>query len=224
MMVLHHRTMQERDRFVLSKGHAAGALYVTLWSMGKISEDKLQSFCKDDTELPGHPSGTAIPNLLFSTGSLGHGPSLASGLAVAARHQNSGRRIYCLCSDGEWQEGSNWEALIFAVHQKLGNLTLLVDQNGWQGFGSTEEVISCSDLGSRFEAFGAHVIRVNGHDPKALEAALSQPETTAPTVILMDTVKGHRLHFSNTLESHYVPLTPEQYAHACDTLTDGGDV
>ncbi len=163
LIVLFHSILQASDRFILSKGHSAGALYATLWSVGKLTDDALNTFCKDNTLLPAHPSGTGIPDLLFSTGSLGHGPSLAAGLALAARYQNKNRHIYCLCSDGEWQEGSCWEAIIFAVHQKLGNLTILIDQNLLQGFGSTHEVISCEDLHQRLASFGANVISIDGH-------------------------------------------------------------
>ena len=128
LVTLYHTVMQPEDRFILSKGHSAGALYVTLWSLGKLTDLDLETFSKDNTLLPGHPSGTGIPDLLFSTGSLGHGPSLAAGLALAAKHQNSDRQIYCLCSDGEWQEGSCWEALAFSVHHQLNNLTIIIDQ------------------------------------------------------------------------------------------------
>lgn len=169
--MLHHRVLQAQDRFILSKGHAAGALYVSLWSLGLLTDDDLLTFGQDASRLPGHPSGTGIPGL-FSTGSLGHGPALAAGLALAARMQDSQRRVYCLCSDSEWQEGSCWEALTFAVHQRLDNLTIMVDQNGLPGFGTTQEVISCSDLSPRLLAFGAHVVRVDGHDTQALQSTL----------------------------------------------------
>ena len=124
LMTLHHLVIDPEDRFILSKGHSAGALYVTLWSLEKLKDSDLDTFCKDNTILPGHPSGTKIPGLLFPTGSLGHGPSLAAGLAIAAKHTNSDHHIYCLCSDGEWQEGSCWEALAFSVHHQLNNLTI----------------------------------------------------------------------------------------------------
>ncbi|MBN6150358.1 transketolase [Xanthomonas sp. AmX2] len=214
LLVLHHRVLQAQDRFILSKGHAAGALYVTLWSLGLLTDDDLLTFGQDASRLPGHPSGTGIPGLLFSTGSLGHGPSLAAGLALAARMQDSQRRVYCLCSDGEWQEGSCWEALTFAVHQRLDNLTIMVDQNGLQGFGTTQEVISCSDLSPRLLAFGAHVVRVDGHDTQALQSALMTRLSGAPTVLVMDTVKGRGAHYAGLLESHYLPLTQNQYDQA----------
>ena len=215
LIVLHHVVMQSCDRFLLSKGHSAGALYTTLWSLGKLSEDILSTFTADDTLLPGHPSGCGIPELLFPTGSLGHGPSLAAGLALAARHQDSGRHVYCLCSDGEWQEGACWEALTFAVHQQLGNLTIIIDQNGLQGFGSTEEVISCGDLTSRIKSFGASVQHIDGHNLAQVATALKHVSGNRPTVLIMDTIKGRGTHFSGKVESHYLPLSHEQYFLAC---------
>jgi transketolase len=210
LIVLFHNIMGEADRFVLSKGHSAGALYATLWSMGKLSDEHLNTFCKDDSELPGHPSGTGVPGLMFPTGSLGHGPSLSAGLALAAKKQKSGRMIFCLCSDGEWQEGSCWEALIFAVHNRLDNLTIMIDQNKLQGFGTTEEVISCGDLQPRLSAFGANVISCDGHNPEAILQAL-ESSTTGPKIILLNTKKGRGTLYENKMESHYLPLTPENF-------------
>lgn len=215
LMTLHHLVMKPDDRFILSKGHAAGALYVTLWSLGKLDDSDLETFSKDNTLLPGHPSGAGIPNLLFSTGSLGHGPSLAAGLALAAKHQGSDRQIYCLCSDGEWQEGSCWEALIFSVHHQLDNLTLIIDQNGLQGFGTTEEIISCSDLTPRISSFGAYVQRIDGHNYLDIKEALENKSLKKPTLLILDTVKGKGLHYEGKMESHYLPLSEEQYRMAC---------
>jgi transketolase len=208
LFVLFQLIFNKEDRFVLSKGHAAGALYTVLWSLGKISNAELATFCKNDTKFPGHPSGTGIPGLLFPTGSLGHGPSLSAGLAMAAKKQKSGRKVYCLCSDGEWQEGSCWEALIFAVHHNLDNLTILIDQNKLQGFGSTEEVISCENLEQRIASFGANVLSCDGHDHEAILHTLECP-TTLPKIILLNTVKGKGTLYENKIESHYLPLTPE---------------
>lgn len=222
IMTLHHLVMRQDDRFVLSKGHSAGALYVTLWSLGKLSDADLSTFTLDDTLLPGHPSGNGIPGLMFSTGSLGHGPSLSAGLALAARHRKQSHRVFCLCSDGEWQEGSCWEALVFSVHQRLENLSILIDQNGLQGFGRTSDVISCDDLGPRITAFGACVRRADGHDPAAIVDALARPEHGVPVVLILDTVKGRGLHFENRLESHYLPLTSAQYMAARNILEKKG--
>lgn len=210
LYVLFHNILGASDRFVLSKGHSAGALYATLWSVGKLSDQDLETFCKDDSKLPGHPSGTGIPGLMFPTGSLGHGPSLSAGLALAAKKQKSGRRVFCLCSDGEWQEGSCWEALIFAVHHRLDNLTILIDQNKLQGFGTTEEVTSCGDLQPRLSAFGADVISCDGHNSEAILQAL-ESGTTGPRIILLNTKKGRGTLYENKMESHYLPLSMENF-------------
>ena len=207
LMVLYHRTMTPEDRFILSKGHSAGAWYAVLWSKGLLSSERLDSFSCDGG-LPGHPSGADIPGLLFPTGSLGHGPSLANGLALAARRQGAKRRVFCLCSDGEWQEGSNWEALIFMVRHNL-DLTLVIDQNGWQGFGRTREVAGFDDLQARLAAFGLPVDRCPGHDLEALAQALA-PRPEGPRAVILDTVKGRGLaEFEDRLESHYLPPSPE---------------
>jgi transketolase len=218
MMTLHHFVMKPADRFILSKGHSAGALYVTLWSLGKLKDSDLECFSKDNTHLPGHPSGAGIPGLLFSTGSLGHGPSLAAGLALAAKHQGSDRHIYCLCSDGEWQEGSCWEALAFSVHHQLNNLTIIIDQNGLQGFGTTEEVISCNDLNPRILSFGAHVQRIDGHNFSEIKNSLENRSLNKPNLLILDTVKGKGLHFEGEMESHYLPLSVDQYHTACSKI------
>ncbi|MEH6627066.1 MAG: 1-deoxy-D-xylulose-5-phosphate synthase N-terminal domain-containing protein [Motiliproteus sp.] len=214
IMILHHLVMKPGDQFLLSKGHSAGALYITLWSLGKLFDSDLESFSKDNTLLPGHPSGEGIPDLLFSTGSLGHGPSLASGLALAAKYKNSDHQVYCLCSDGEWQEGSCWEALTFAIHQKLNNLTIIIDQNGLQGFGKTKDVISCGDLTTRISAFGANVQRVSGHDPLEIKKSLEETSLDMPNVLILDTVKGNGTHFEGEMQSHYLPLSEEQFQAA----------
>jgi transketolase len=221
LMVLHHLVMRPEDRFLLSKGHAAGALYVTLWSLGKLGDQCLEEFCQDDSPLPGHPCGQGIPDLLFSTGSLGHGPSLAAGLALAARHRQSDRRVFCLCSDGEWQEGSCWEALIFSVHHRLANLTFIIDQNGLQGFGKTTEIISCGDLTDRISAFGPDVRHVDGHNYCALREAFVTPSPERPTVVIMDTIKGNGLDSAGRVESHYLPLSAEEYDRVCGLIDAG---
>lgn len=219
LVVLFHHVLTPSDRFILSKGHAAAALYVTLWSRGLVSDQQLETFCEDDTLLAAHPSGAGVPGVMFPTGSLGHGPSLAAGLALAARHQASGRQIYCLCSDGEWQEGSCWEALTFAVHHRLENLTLVIDQNGLQAFGTTAEVISCSDLAPRIASFGACVVSADGHDVADLQRGFSTSGAGRPRVILLATTKGRGTALENTVASHYWPLTAEQFEAALGALS-----
>lgn len=216
LIALHHALMRPDDRFILSKGHSAAALYVTLWSQGLLDEKVLQSFGQDGSPLPGHPSGDKIPGLQFPTGSLGHGPSLAAGLALAARLQRTGRHIWCLCSDGEWQEGSCWEALVFAVHHKLDNLSLLIDQNGLQGFGSTAEVASISDLTPRFSAFGAFASLVDGHDQPAIIAAAAERRAKVPRILVLQTIKGRGTGRAGTVASHYLPPSDEEYRRLMD--------
>lgn len=218
LVTLYHRVMGPEDRFILSKGHSAGALYATLWSLGRLTDADLKTFSQDNSLLPGHPSGSGIPGLMFSTGSLGHGPSLAAGLALAARHRGLEHQVFCLCSDGEWQEGSCWEALNFAIHHRLENLVVLIDQNGLQGFGRTADVISCEDLSQRLSAFGADVQKIDGHDPDAITKAIAKSPNGVPRVLVLETIKGRGLHFENKLESHYLPLSAGDYAAARSIL------
>jgi transketolase len=218
MMVLHHEIMGKHDRFILSKGHSAGAYYVTLWSLGLITESELATFHKDDTRLSGHPPARGIPQILFSTGSLGHGLSLAAGLGLAARLKGEVHRIFCLTSDGEWQEGSTIEALVFACHHRLSNLTILVDHNGLQGFGSTAEIAAMDPLSDILSGYNIDLRRCNGHDLQALRDTVS-PSSNRPLLVIMDTCKGHGVpDFEGRMESHYLPLTELQYQAAIGRL------
>jgi len=218
LMVLHHRVLGPNDRFVLSKGHSAGALYVTLWSKGFLTDADLQTFHKDGTQLSGHPSPNWRDEIPFATGSLGHGVSLAVGLALGKRLQGEPGRVFCLTSDGEWQEGSNWEALIFAAHQKTAPLTLLVDWNGLQGFGTTEEVAGLGSLKSRFESFGVPTLELDGHDPVGLENRLAEP-ANGPRAFILKTQKGRGVSFmEDKMEWHYLPLQEDQYRQALQEL------
>jgi transketolase len=221
MMVVHHELMGESDRFVLSKGHAAGAYYVTLWSLGLIADWELSTFHQENTRLPAHPPARGLPPILFSTGSLGHGLSLAAGLALAARLKGESHRVFCLTSDGEWQEGSTFEALIFACHHKLSNLTILVDHNGLQGFGTTAEVASMDPLSHKLAGFDVDLRRCDGHDLQALRDNLA-PSGGLPVLVIMRTRKGNGVpDFEGLLESHYLPLTERQYRAAIARL--GGE-
>lgn len=213
LLVLHHAIMGQDDKFLLSKGHSAGALYVALWSAGRVTDSDLRSFHQDGTRFSGHPSPNHLPDIPFATGSLGHGLSLASGLALAKQIKQEPGRVYCLTSDGEWQEGSTWEALIFAAHRHLP-LSVIVDSNGWQGFGAVSQVAGMGSLADKFAAFGVPPLSVNGHDLGALTDALSHPPGGVQ-VVLARTVKGRGVTFlEDKLESHYLPLTHEQYEQA----------
>ncbi len=214
MLLLHLHIMQEDDLFVLSKGHSAGALYISLWAAGKISESQLREFHGDDTQLAGHPPPRWLPEIPVATGSLGHGFPVSCGIALARKIRNRSGRIYCLMSDGEWQEGSNWEALIFAAHQQLDNLTVLVDVNGLQGFGTTAEVASMTDLLQRLQGFGVSASEIDGHDHHALESVLRRPPAGFE-VILLRTIKGKGVGFmENSLSWHYLPMSKEHYRSA----------
>jgi transketolase len=215
LLVLHHDVLGADDRFVLSKGHAAGALYVTLWSAGRLADEELATFHKDNTRLSGHPPASGLPEVAFATGSLGHGFGLACGMALALKLSGRPGRVFCVTSDGEWNEGSTWEALHFAAHHRLDNLTTIVDMNGLQGFGSTEEVCDLGPLRDRIPARQVDVDEVDGHDLTALQQSLGRLSTGLPRVVLARTHKGHGLSFAqDRMEWHYLPLSAEQYARA----------
>lgn len=218
MLVVFHNILRTQDRFILSKGHSAGALYTALWSVGRLQDADLDTFHKDGTLLAGHPPCQGIPDIPFATGSLGHGLSLASGTAMGMKLQHQDARVICLTSDGEWQEGSTWEALIFACHQQLKNLTILVDHNGLQGFGSTKDVASMSPLWDKLQGFNADITVMDGHDIEALDQALRQPQDKV-RIIILKTVKGHGVSFmADKMEWHYLPLSEVQYQRAMAEL------
>lgn len=223
LLYLHHYALQPEDQFILSKGHAAGALYVTLWTLGRLTDEELRQFHRNDTRLSGHPPAAGLPDVLFATGSLGHGVSLASGLALAKRLKGEGGRVFCLTSDGEWNEGSNWEAIIFARQQQLDNLSVIVDLNGLQGFGSTREVADLSSLAEKFFAFGLSVQEIDGHGVHAMRRALDPDRfglcEPGPEAIVAATRKGCGVSFmEDRMEWHYLPLSEEQYLQAIEEV------
>lgn len=215
LLTLFHDVLTPNDQFILSKGHAAGALYVTLWSVGRLSDDDLRQFHKDNTLLSGHPPANGISEILFATGSLGHGLGLACGLALGKQLRGEAGRIFCLTSDGEWNEGSCWESLIFAAHRQLKNLVFLVDNNGLQGFGRTSEVAHLDPLVERFQAFNVTAKEIPGHDASAISSAIAEPSERFPLVLVAKTVKGSGISFmENCLDWHYLPMTEQQYTLA----------
>jgi transketolase len=214
MLVIFHEFLDEKDIFILSKGHSAGALYIALWSIGKLAAEDLKLFHKDNTLLAGHPPANGIPGVSFATGSLGHGLSLAAGTALAFNLKRQNSRVYCVTSDGEWQEGSTWEALIFACHRRLSNLTILVDHNKLQGFGSTEEVASMAPLWEKLSGFDVDIQVINGHELDEIRSSLSL-KSTRPRIVVLKTVKGHGVSFmEHQMKWHYLPLTTEQFETA----------
>jgi transketolase len=218
MLVVFHEFITVSDRFMLSKGHSAGALYTALWSVGRLSNEDLRTFHRDGTLLAGHPPASGIPDISFATGSLGHGLSLAAGTALAWKLQNRSGRVICLTSDGEWQEGSTWEALIFACHHRLDNLTVMIDHNGLQGFGRVDEVTSMSPVWEKVVGYNADVTIIDGHDMIAIRNALRK-STCRLHLIFLQTVKGHGVEFmEDRMEWHYLPMSEEQYRRAIANL------
>lgn len=218
MLRLHAEIMTDDDIFVLSKGHSAGALYISLWATGLLDDEDLRTFHKNGTRLAGHPVAHWHPRVAFATGSLGHGLGLASGVALARRLRGEAGAVYCMLSDGECQEGSIWEAAMFARHNRLSNLVILVDANGLQGFGSTDDVASLEPLAARFESFGLTVREIDGHSGPALRQALdARPEV--PLVIILRTVKGRGVPFmEGRMEWHYLALDEDQYRSALEAV------
>jgi transketolase len=203
----------DRDRFVLSKGHAALALYAALHEAGRISREQLDGYCGDDTLLGTHPEHE-LAGLDFSSGSLGHGLSIGAGAALAARMQGSRRCAFVLVSDAECNEGSLWEAVMFAAHHRLGNLTAVVDANGQQALGHTREVLDLEPLAARFEAFGWDAVEVDGHDVDALASALGHVGDR-PRVVIARTTFGKGVSFMESLVKwHYWPMSDAEYKQA----------
>jgi len=214
----------ERDRFVLSKGHAALGLYAALAATGRIDHELLQTYCGEGSMLGAHPEHV-LPGVDFSTGSLGQGLSIATGAALAARRQGSPRRVFALLSDAECNEGSIWEAAMFAAHHQLANLVALIDVNGQQALGYTSDVLDPGPPASaRWAAFGWDVHEVDGTDPNAIAAALRSLDTRSgpPHVLLARTVFGRGVSFMESrIEWHYLPLEPETHRQAVTELEAG---
>ncbi len=214
----------ERDRFVLSKGHAALALYAALAATGRLDRELLSTYCGEGSMLGAHPEHV-LPGVDFSTGSLGQGLSIATGAALAARRQGSPRRVFALLSDAETNEGSIWEAAMFAAHHRLANLVALIDMNGQQALGYTRDVLDPGPpAAARWEAFGWDVHEVDGTDPDAIAAAIGALDLRSgpPHVLLAQTVFGRGVSFMESrIEWHYLPLEAETHRQAVDELETG---
>ncbi len=214
---------EDRDRFILSKGHSCAALYATLALRGFFSEEILESYCQDDGRLPGHATMHCVPGVEVSTGSLGHGLAIGSGMAIAAKRANQKYRVFALLSDGECDEGSVWEAAMFAGHHKLDNLTAVIDRNRIQAFGSTDQVLDLEPLADKWTAFGWAVRKIDGHDYVQIEETLADVpfEPKKPSAIIAQTIKGKGVSFmENKLAWHYKSPNAEQLAQALAELGD----
>jgi transketolase len=218
MLVTWIDVKKTEDTFILSKGHSAGALYIALWTKGLLNDEDIRSFHMDATILTGHPSANSIESIAFATGSLGHGLSLAAGTALAKKLKNDTSFVYCLMSDGEWQEGSTWEALIFLSHHKLKNLIIMIDQNGLQGFGGTEQIASLNFIHRKLTDFKIDILNIDGHDTNQIYDALIR-QGELPRIIILNTIKGKGVSFmENKMEWHYLPLNKQQYDQAFNEI------
>lgn len=230
LTVLYFHTMRhdpsnphwdERDKFVLSKGHAAPALYACLAQAGYFPLEDLKNLRRLGSHLQGHPDMNKTPGVDVCTGSLGQGLSQAVGLALAARLAGRSARTYCLLGDGEVQEGQIWEAAMAAPHYQLDNLCIIIDQNGLQIDGEVAKVMNVGPLGPKFLAFNWHVLEVDGHDIEAIAQALENAEETKgkPTAIIARTVKGKGVpFFEHKASYHGVPPSDSELSQALEHL------
>ncbi|MBF0502008.1 MAG: transketolase [Candidatus Riflebacteria bacterium] len=220
---LPSRRDPDRDRFILSKGHAALALYAAFRILGWIDEEKINTYCCDSSLLGVHPEH-ALPGVDFCSGSLGMGLSIGVGSAVGGKLGNSSRRVFVLLSDAECNEGSVWEAAMFAAHHRLDNLVALIDLNGQQAFGKTKDVLDLHPLNKKWEAFGWHVREVDGHDCQALAQAMGKASAHAdkPAVLICQTTFGKGVSFmEGQIPWHYLPMNEQQFAQALREIESG---
>jgi transketolase len=209
-----------RDRFILSKGHSAGALYATLAHCGFFPVGELETFAQPLSPLNGHPNRTKVPGVETNTGPLGHGFPVAVGCALAARLTGSGSRTFVVLGDGELQEGSNWEAAMTASHYRLSDLTAVVDRNRLQQGASTEETKELEPLADKWVSFGFEVRVVNGHDHAELYSALKPAGGERPVCVIANTVKGRGVSFmEDRVEWHHKVPSADQVVAAREELT-----
>lgn len=221
--VLHYRPADPkwdgRDRLIMSKGHAGAALYAALAECGFFPVEELKTYYRNDSRLSGHISHK-VPGVDLSTGSLGHGLGVAVGMAIAARQDDKGHRVFAILGDGECNEGSVWEAVQAGANFELGNLTAIVDHNHMQSLDYCQRTLYSGEMAEKWSAFGWRVIQVDGHDHAALRAALAPSQCGKPTVVIAHTVKGHRIPFmERDILWHYrFPHTGWEYDCAVNAL------
>ena len=219
---LAHPDDADRDRFVLSKGHAALALYAALHECGRLTQEQLSTFCTDVSPLGAHPEHM-LDGIDFSTGSLGQGLSIATGAALAARLQGSKRTVYVVISDAECNEGSLWEAAMFAAHHHLANLVAIVDVNRQQAFGYTRDVLDLDPLSARWGAFGWDVREVDGHDVEEISATMNgaRKDDGPPHVLLATTTFGKGVSYMESkIKWHYFPMSDDEFAAALQEIEE----
>jgi len=212
---------EKRDRFILSKGHAGAGVYAALAETGFFSVDMLKDHYKNGSIFSGHVSHKGVPGVEISTGSLGHGLGVSAGMAYAANLAKQDHRTYVLLSDGECDEGSNWEAILFASHHKLANLTVIIDYNKLQSLKTTEETLALEPFASKWDSFGWDVVEVNGHNHDDLISALSKTSSTKPSCVIAHTVKGKGVSFmENKVLWHYRSPQDKEFHDAISELED----
>lgn len=213
-----------RDRFILSKGHAAPLLYVIMATAGYFPESALKNLRTIESPLQGHPCCKSLPGVEVSTGSLGQGLSVANGMALGMRLDRNPARVYCILGDGEIQEGQVWEAAMSAAHYRLDNLCAVIDNNGLQIDGQVKDVMGIEPIHDKWKAFGWHVLSVDGHNIEDIIRALDETERIKgkPSMIVADTVKGKGVSlFEGKIEYHGVAPTTEELETALKELSDG---
>lgn len=212
----------ERDRFILSKGHAGAGVYAALAESGFFPTEKLLSHYQNGSTLSGHVSHKGNPGVEFSTGSLGHGLSVATGMALALKRKSCGARVFCLMSDGECDEGSIWEAAMFASHNKVGNLVAIIDYNKIQSLGTISSTLTLEPFQDKWKSFGWKVIEVDGHNHEDLIKAVTADSncSDSPLVIIAHTTKGKGISFmENSVLWHYRSPQNEEFVSAISELS-----
>jgi transketolase len=210
----------DRDRLILSKGHSAAALYATLAGCGFFPTSALETFMAPLSALNGHPDRRKVPGVETNTGPLGHGLPVGVGVALAARLRNSSARTVVVLGDGELQEGSNWEAAMLAAHQRLGSITAVIDRNGLQQGGRTEDTNALEPLADKWHSFGWTVTDVDGHDHAALADMLARAQPDRPSVVIAHTQKGHGVSFmTDRVEWHHRVPDADELGLALEELS-----
>lgn len=211
--------MPERDRFILSKGHAGAGIYAALAERGFFPIEQLKTHCQDGSILSGHVSHKDVPGVELSTGSLGHGLSVATGMAYSAKLDDRNHRVFVVMSDGECDEGSIWEAAMFASHHKLNNLCVIIDYNKIQSLDYVANTLALEPFGKKWESFGWNVVEVDGHDHEAIEAACNQTKETKPVCVIAHTTKGKGISFmESSVLWHYRSAKNEEFDSALAEL------
>jgi transketolase len=230
LVFLKFAWMRDQDSLVLSKGHAAAALYSLLAEAGVLSQSQIDSFYEEGTLLPALTPFNAFEEIPFATGSLGYGLSASAGMALGAALNRRDRRVFCVTSDGELDEGSVWEAALFIAHRKLTNVVWVIDRNRIQAIGRTEDVMALEPLGDKLRAFGYHVVTADGHDFASLltarqECTRAWATRGVPVAIIANTVKGNGISYMHdTVDCHYLPMNDAQYEQAVEELKRAHDL